>query len=110
MGMFPNLKLLLIMLGVIALFIVIVAVAALLSNNESVANLGAIIPLALVGFIVYKFGKAGLTAILYFIGGVCVLAGAIYGLTSVIVGIVFLIVAYAMMKAWHINRSQLYGK
>jgi len=74
---------------------------------------GMLVPLAFFGIVIYKFKKEGVVAVLYFLGGLIILAGIItfnengFGFVVMGIGVVLAGVASFLGKKW---RIKIFGK
>lgn len=128
MALIPSGRLLLKMLAFFAIVFVVIALAVALSSvnrtalgggapNQYLPYIALVIPLGLFAFIIYKFGKAGLTAILYFLGAVAAIYGLISlvtnpysGMIALVLGAVFIAASWSLRKAWRIGKARMYEK
>ena len=105
-----GLKLLLKMLGFVGLVLLIgIALASLGVSSAQASYVGLLIPLGLFAFIIYKFKKEGVVAILYFLGGLFILSSILSGYSGIvlyvllIIGVVMSGLAYLLAKIWEVK-------
>lgn len=120
-----GLKLLLKMLGITTLVIVLL-VATSLVVGTSITYLAILVPLGLFAFLIFKFGKEGVVAILFFVGilfifipilsdllGYFIFApilGYFLGfepfwlyLIGIIIGVILIAIAFLLRKIWGVK-------
>ncbi len=98
----PKMGLLLKMLGVIvAIMIVIIAASLILKTN--LIGISAIIPIGLIAFIIWKFGKKGTVTLLIFFGLFALLVEVIqlsFSIAITVVGALLIAIGILLMKKW----------
>ena len=103
-----GLKLLLKMLGVVGL-VVLVAIILAVSGVRQASYIGLLVPLGLFAFVIYKFKKEGVVAILYVLGGLFILSSILLNYAeevryiSLIIGAAIVGSARFLAKIWKVE-------